>query len=75
MKSEQIMKPMSVARNEFINDLTDLINKCMLPPFVIEDVLKDAYTKISIISKQQLENDLKKYQTAMEDAANKAISV
>ena len=62
---------MSVARNEFINNLTDLINKSMLPPFVIEDVLKDTYNKISLISKQQLENDMKKYNDSIMKAANK----
>lgn len=75
MKNEPILKPMSVARSEFISNLTDLINSCMLPPFVIEEVLKDTYTKISVISKQQLENDSKSYQAALEKAANKNISV
>ena len=56
---------MSVARNELINNMTDLINGSMLPPFVIEDVLKDMYNKICVISKQQLENDMKKYQDAL----------
>lgn len=75
MKNEPILKPMSVARHEFIGNLTDLINSCMLPSFVIEEVLKDTYTKISALSRQQLENDLKAYQTALEKAANKNISV
>lgn len=75
MKNEPILKPMSVARHEFIGNLTDLINSCMLPPFVIEEVLKDTYTKISVLSRQQLENDLKTYQAALEKAASKNISV
>ncbi len=69
MEGKQILKPMSVARNEFIGELTDLINSCMLPPFVIEDVLKDTYNKISVISKQQLAEDTKRYQAEMEKAA------
>lgn len=73
MKNEPILKPMSVARHEFIGNLTDLINTCMLPPFVIEEVLKDTYTKVSAISKQQLENDLKTYQAALEKAASKDV--
>lgn len=75
MSNESILKPMSVARNEFINDLTDLINNCMLPPFIIEDVLKDIYSKISTISAKQLEADMKKYQEALEANAQKNISV
>lgn len=65
VKSESILKPMSVARNEFIDGLADLINNSMLPPFVIEDVLKDTFNKISAISKQQLEQDMKKYHDAI----------
>lgn len=75
MSNESILKPMSVARNEFINDLTDLINNCMLPPFIIEDVLKDTYSKISTISAKQLEADMKKYQEALEANAQKNIPV
>lgn len=72
MKNDQILKPMSIIRNEFINNLTDLINNSMLPPFVIEDVLKDTYNKISVISKQQLEDDMKKYRDAISKAASQA---
>lgn len=72
MKNDQILKPMSIIRNEFINNLTDLINNSMLPPFVIEDVLKDTYNKISVISKQQLEDDMKKYRDAISKASSQA---
>lgn len=62
---QQIMKPMSVARAEFINSLTDLINNCMLPPFVIEAVLKDRYADLRAVSQEQLKQDYKKYQEAL----------
>lgn len=75
MNSEPILKPMSVARSEFISNLTDLINSCMLPPFVIEDVLKDTHQKICVIARQQLEDDKKKYQAAMESAAQKDVQI
>ena len=56
--AEQIMKPMSVARAEFINSLTDLINNSMLPPFIIEPILKDMYNDIHVkeykISKENI---------------------
>lgn len=60
-KSEQIMKPMSVARAEFINSLTDLINNSMLPPFVIEPILKDMFNDIHMVAQRQYEADNKKY--------------
>lgn len=75
MANEQIIKPMSVARYEFINNLKELINSCMLPPFVIEEVLKDTCSKISVVSAQQLNDDLKSYKTAIEKAAGKNNSI
>lgn len=59
--AEQIMKPMSVARAEFINSLTDLINNCMLPPFILEPILKDMCNDIHIVAQRQYEADIKKY--------------
>lgn len=59
--AEQIMKPMSVARAEFINSLTDLINNSMLPPFIIEPILKDTYNDIHMVAQRQYEADVKRY--------------
>ena len=69
MSQEKLLKPMSVARDEFITGLTDLINNSMLPPFIIEDVLKDTYSKICIISKKQLEQDRRKYYSSTSNSS------
>ncbi len=58
----EIKKPLSVARAEFINALSNLINNAALPPFAIESILKDMYNDVRIISHKQLEADTKKYQ-------------
>lgn len=73
MSEEKIIKPMSIVRQEFISNLTDLINTCMLPPFIIEEILKDAYSKVCAISRKQLEEDIRKYNSALSlvDNANK----
>lgn len=68
---KQIMKPMSIARHEFINSLTDLINNSQLPAFVLEAVLKDMYNDIRIVSQKQLENDMRTYQEANASAEGK----
>ena len=60
----QIMKPLTVARHEFVSALTNLVNERQLPPFVIEAVLKDVYTDIRIIAQRQLESDLQKYRAS-----------
>lgn len=65
MENKPILKPMSIARKEFIDGLIDLINNSMLPPFVIEDVLKDTYSKMAQLAKQQLDSDIKQYQAAL----------
>lgn len=59
--NSEILKPLTVARHEFVEALTGLINGCQLPPFVIEAVLKDVYTDVRIVAQKQLENDMKKY--------------
>lgn len=59
--AEQIMKPMSVARAEFIDSITGLINNSMLPPFVIEPILKDMYNDIHMVSQRQYEIEMKRY--------------
>lgn len=63
--NEQILKPMSVARAEFITSVTDLINNSMLPPFVIEPILKDMYNDIHVVAQKQYEADLKRYNDEM----------
>ena len=66
MGNNIVAKPMSVVRNEFINELTELINNCQLPPFVIEAVLKDMYMDVKLFAQRQLESDLKKYKTSQD---------
>lgn len=66
--NNEILKPLTVARHEFVEALTDLINRCQLPPFVIEAVLKDAYTDIRIIAQRQLESDMQKYHASQTTA-------
>lgn len=58
----EIQKPLSVARAEFISSLTNLINTSSLPPFIIEPILKDMYNDIHILSQKNLEADTKRYQ-------------
>lgn len=64
--STQIMKPMTVARHEFVGALTDLVNNSQLPAFVLEAVLKDVYNDIRMIARQQLEKDMESYHAAQQ---------
>ena len=64
----KVAKPMSVARSEFIQSLTNLINESTLPLFVIESVLKDMYSDVRSLSQRQLEIDLKNYRETLSQA-------
>lgn len=55
------VKPITVARHEFITELRDLVNNSPLPYFVIESILKDFYSDVKVLSQQQLEADTKRY--------------
>lgn len=56
-----VMKPITVARSEFINSLTTLINESGLPPFVIEPVLKDMLYDVRMMAQRQLDKDMQAY--------------
>ena len=58
------MKPITVARQELITEIRELINSCPLPYFVIESVLKDFYADVKVLSQQQLEADMERYKSA-----------
>lgn len=59
--NSEVMKPITVVRSEFINNLTTLINESGLPPFVIEPVLKDMLYNVRIMAQRQLDEDMQEY--------------
>jgi len=60
--NENVMKPMSVARQEFIEQLVDNINNCGLPMFVIEPILQDLLGMVKATAQQQYESDKARYE-------------
>ena len=57
-----IIKPITVARNEFASDIVNLCNNSGLPFFVIEDILKNLTQEVHTAAQKQLEEDTKRYQ-------------
>lgn len=57
-------KPITIIRDEFINNLVDLCNNSDLPFFIIEDVLKNTLQEVHGASLRQLEEDKKRYEEA-----------
>lgn len=66
---ENIAKPLIIARYEFINELTRIINQCNLPSFIIESILKDFYMDVKDISNKQLANELRQYNKFIANSA------
>lgn len=60
-----INKPVSVVRYEFIEDLTALINGSNLPAFVVESILKDMYLEAKAATKKQYEIEKEMYEKSL----------
>lgn len=56
------MKPMSVMRQEFTEQLVNDINSCKLPLFVIEYILQDVLDTVKSAAKQQCEMEKIQYE-------------
>lgn len=60
-------KPLTVAREEFIESLVKLINGANLPMFVVESILRDIAAETKAAAQKQYEIDKKAYETEEED--------
>lgn len=67
---DSFVKPITVKRQEFITQLTDLINNSGLPYFAVESVMADVLHDVSMLVRQQYERDMKHYEE-MKNAMNK----
>ena len=54
-------KPASIKRYELASNLTNIINNCGLPPFIILDVLQLITNQMTELSKQQLATEQEAY--------------
>lgn len=59
---ENLKKPITIVRQEFIEKLADDINNSNLPLFVIESILKDIYLEVKSMSQKQYEIDKSQYE-------------
>ena len=63
----EIRKPLSVAKEEFVNSLTDMINNSALPRFIIESILKDMYADMKVIARKEYEIDKRRYEDSLKN--------
>lgn len=64
-------KPFSVAREDFINSLVDIINNCGLPPSVIADILVSTHAQIAKLAQDQAQKDRAEYAKALAEKEKK----
>ena len=62
-------KPFVVKRQEFINNLTNLINESDLPPFVIEPILKEYHSIVVEAHMEQLRIEAEQWAKAQKEKA------
>lgn len=60
--NETVIKPMSVIRQEFTEQLVNDINNCKLPLFVVEYILQDVLETVTSAAKQQCEMEKNQYE-------------
>lgn len=60
-----IHKPVTILREDFINDLVSLIKNSGLPFFILEPILRDAHTDIAKLAQKQLEKDKQDYESQL----------
>jgi hypothetical protein len=67
---EQIRKPITVVRQEFIAKMVNEINTCGLPLWAIEPILEDLLRSVKAESKRQYETEKAQYEQALASQEN-----
>ena len=63
---KKIEKPITVIRQEFIDTISNDINNCRLPLFVIEPILRDIYLEVKSMSQKQYELEKAEYESKLQ---------
>lgn len=56
-----MIKPLSVKRQEFIENLVNLVNSADLPPFVMEPIINDVHASVRNLIKEQYKREKELY--------------
>ena len=65
--NETIVKPISVVRQEFIEQLINDINNCQLPMFVIEPILEDLLKMVRAAAQEQYKTEKAQYEAQLKE--------
>lgn len=67
---EKVTKPMSMVKQEFIEQIINDINNCKLPLFVIEYILQDILNTVRSTAQQQTELERAQYEQQLLKASS-----
>ena len=59
-------KPITVARQDFMESIIDLINTAQLPAFIIKGCIEEILPTLNQLAQDQYQADLKKYREEQE---------
>ena len=59
-------KPIMLVREEFVQNISNVINQSGLPAFVIEPILKDILVDITQIARRDYEQSKAEYEASLE---------
>lgn len=59
-------KPITVARQQFIEQLCSIVNNSGLPAFVISDVLERVLFEVKTLAKAELQRDMEQYKSRLQ---------
>lgn len=62
---KNIVKPITLIRQEFVDTLVEEINNCQLPMFVIEPILQDLLDQVKVMVQKQYEADKTQYEAQL----------
>jgi hypothetical protein len=64
---KNIVKPVTLIRQEFVDTLVEEINNCPLPMFVIEPILQDLLDQVKVMVQKQYEADKAQYEAQLKE--------
>lgn len=65
--NKEIKKPLLVMREEFRNNLVNMINSYGLPIYVVEPILNEILNEVRSVLQIQYQKELQEYQKSLED--------
>ncbi|MBD5115781.1 MAG: hypothetical protein HDT46_11430 [Ruminococcaceae bacterium] len=70
MNKADIIKPITVAREEFINKTVEACNNSGLPFFAIKDILEQMIQNVDSAAKAEYKRDKERYEAQLKECEN-----